>query len=450
METNLVKEDDYLEVCRNEIEQKINWGLSEEWSHQDFINLSEKIFEETKIRLSSTTLKRIWGKVKYESIPNTSTLNALVNYLGYESWSCFKAHLQPENVQKETKKNSTFLHQENTHDIQKRRFTFQKTGFMAFISLVLISIVAINFFSTEDKKVIQKKGKKLLSEEDLAKITFSIEKIAQGIPNTVVFHYDVSHLDSDEIYIQQSWDIRRRFKVSKDNKVTSSIYYYPGYYRAKLVVDSQIVKEDDLYIKSDGWVVTIENEPVPRYLLENEMTKTGYFGVTDEVMKEINQNQEIPKIMSYHYVQDFGNLSGDNFSFETVLKNTYQKGDGICQSTQIILICSNGFIILPLTIPGCTGDLWLMAGNTYHDGKKHNLSSFGCDFKAWQKLRCEVKNKKIKLYLNNKLIYQLSYQKGIGKFAGIRIKFLGSGQLDDIKVEDAHGKLVYADDFGRD
>src|SRR5215469_14989706 len=70
-------------------EQKTGWGDSGQWSNQDFLQLSELIREETGVTISHVTLKRIWGKVKYESLPNTHTLNTLVQYLGYGSWRDF-------------------------------------------------------------------------------------------------------------------------------------------------------------------------------------------------------------------------------------------------------------------------------------------------------------------------------------------------------------------------
>ena len=59
-------------------EQKTGWGDSGQWSNQDFLQLSGMIREQTGVTISHVTLKRIWGKVRYESLPNTHTLNTLV------------------------------------------------------------------------------------------------------------------------------------------------------------------------------------------------------------------------------------------------------------------------------------------------------------------------------------------------------------------------------------
>ena len=87
----LRNEKEYLEQYKLFVESKLNWGESKGWRHQDFESLSEKIFSETGVMLSSTTLKRIWGKLKYDSIPNSNTLNALAAFIGKENWLEFKS-----------------------------------------------------------------------------------------------------------------------------------------------------------------------------------------------------------------------------------------------------------------------------------------------------------------------------------------------------------------------
>src|SRR5579863_4219167 len=84
------KEKQLLVLCRGLIEKSLNWGDSGIWGNDDFERLSEKIFEKTRVQLSISTLKRIWGKVRYENFPTTATLNALAGFLGYESWREFR------------------------------------------------------------------------------------------------------------------------------------------------------------------------------------------------------------------------------------------------------------------------------------------------------------------------------------------------------------------------
>ena len=78
-------------------ENKTGWGDSDLWTNRDFLDLSEMIFDQTGISLSHVTLKRIWGKVRYESLPHTSTLNTIVQFLGYRNWRefCMKTASEP-------------------------------------------------------------------------------------------------------------------------------------------------------------------------------------------------------------------------------------------------------------------------------------------------------------------------------------------------------------------
>src|SRR5437868_7361704 len=96
--------DEFLiEKTKKLYESNTGWGDSDEWTNQDFVILSEKIQERTGVALSHVTLKRVWGKVKYESLPNAHTLDTLVQFLGYENWRSFKSQsgngaTQPQNL----------------------------------------------------------------------------------------------------------------------------------------------------------------------------------------------------------------------------------------------------------------------------------------------------------------------------------------------------------------
>ncbi len=78
---------------------------------------------------------------------------------------------------------------------------------------------------------------------------------------------------TDSVFIVQSWDMRRKAAVSRQGHDHSSIYYYPGYFQAKLVVDSQIVKTHDLMITSGGWLALVDEDPIPVYFKKGEYLK---------------------------------------------------------------------------------------------------------------------------------------------------------------------------------
>src|SRR5881628_2147880 len=87
----MLSDKELLQKARERIEEKLGWGPSSLWTNQDFISLAHKIQQETGLPISHVTLKRLWGKVKYEGLPQTNTYNTLVQYLGFSSWRDFSS-----------------------------------------------------------------------------------------------------------------------------------------------------------------------------------------------------------------------------------------------------------------------------------------------------------------------------------------------------------------------
>ena len=420
----------FLTICKDQIQLKLGWGDSDLWSNQDFLVLSEKIFETTGVRLSGTTLKRIWGKVRYDSIPHTNTLNVLAGFLGYESWLNFRnTHIPPQKQ----------FPPENTESKPSAKKPARPIKIGIWVGLLIILFLIISF--------VYEAGMPKISEADINKTVFESKQVVTGVPNTVVFKYDVRHLPGEDFMIQQYWDNRKRFKIEKHQREATSIYYYPGYRRAKLLVGGQVIKEHGIHIKTTGWLATIENKPVPRYLLDSEVIKNRQLTIAETVIREINASTEPPKWLSFHYVNDFKGLDADNLVFEASLKNLYEKGDGVCRNTRILLLATQGAAIIPLSAPGCTGDIDIMFKEQYRDGKRHDLSAFGYQHQDWHIVRCEIKEKQVKILLNGVPIYEMSYDESLGALAGMRFKFIGAGAVEYVNVWDKNNNLVFEERF---
>lgn len=61
----------------------------------DFDALSAAIQQSISETLSSSTLKRVFGYVKYDAEPSATTLSILSRYVGYAGWSDFCRNFQP-------------------------------------------------------------------------------------------------------------------------------------------------------------------------------------------------------------------------------------------------------------------------------------------------------------------------------------------------------------------
>ncbi|GAB3325818.1 hypothetical protein GCM10027299_24420 [Larkinella ripae] len=418
-------EDDKLQHCRTLIEAKVGWGDSRQWQNQDFEALSERIFAETSVSLSSSTLKRIWGKVRYDSAPTATTLNTLAQFVGFENWREFRQHpVLPAS-----------------EPVRPHPVSPASTGLPAppranrwlwvLGVLVVLGLVGIGAFQNRVKPL------------QYGALTFTSRPLANGLPNTVLFDYDASDSNADSVFIQQSWNPKLRFRVAKDGHQYASTYYYPGYFRAKLVLNDSIVRQHDLYITSDGWLGTINDDSIPVYFPDKQLRKSGIIALTDTDLTEqgIDFQKSVPNT-SLHYVQPLGEMSASNFVFETELKSTYNRFEGVCQQTGIMLLCSSGMHLISLSAIGCVGQLNLSFSGKAVSGKTYDLSGFGVDFSDWARVRCEVKNKLVKVFVNGKPAYEGRFEDEPGKIVGIRYYFQGSGAVKSARFSSGQTQTV--------
>src|SRR5690606_15580001 len=151
-------------------EAKLEWGSGDNWSTQDFEAVSVKVLEVTGINLSVTTLKRLWGKIKYESSPTVTTLNALAKFNGFENWRAFQ---QSDKTSPEEK---VILY--------KPKKASEKGKSKLFIILTVILVLVAAFFLF----VTNKSSKTDFNESEFS---FSSKKMVfEGVPNSVIFNYD--------------------------------------------------------------------------------------------------------------------------------------------------------------------------------------------------------------------------------------------------------------------
>ncbi len=431
-----------LPQCRTLIENKVGWGDSGHWTSADFEALSELILAETGVSLSSSTLKRLWGRVRYTSAPQVATLNALARFVGYVNFRNFEVAqarksedeitVSTGNEQPEEKALVSNSHTKKTIP-NNRTFSI---GLAAGIVISLLLAFSLTMNQKEDRK------------SKVSTFTFSSRPVSAGIPNSVVFTFDVSAARTDSLFIQQSWDVTKRISIKKDQKQATSIYYYPGFYKAKLIVGDSAVRQHDLLIKTDGWLPLVDQQPVPVYFHPKDCMRDGTLSMTSEMLQNRNvQLQPTVPWVSYHYVQEMGALSSDNFTLETKLKSTYSTGSGACQNTQLFILCENTMMAIPLAIPGCTSAINAMFADKLMKGTETDLSALGVNFADYVKLRLEVKNKMVQVLVNDHSALKTAFASNAGRLVGFVYRFQGTGAVDYLHVYDAQGMEVVREEF---
>jgi hypothetical protein len=429
------EERQLLNVCKDKIEEILKWGTSVNWSNQEFDDLSEKLFEATGVKLSITTLKRIWGKVKYEGAFNKVTLNALAQFIGYENWTSF----------------------EGDHSGSKKAIIIEDTPGSAYVSpkkpknafrfkvAACLIILLCAFLIVSNKNIPS-----LYKRKSTSPIKFTSKKTSDNLPNSVVFNYDVTSLDADSFFIQQNWDPKRRERVSSEKAIHTSIYYYPGNFNARLIADDQVVKKTRVFIKTKGWKGIIEKAPLPIYLSEKEIVGDGLIGISRETLKEKTGSAVFNNAFTHFYnIRSFEGLRANNFVFEASLRNTSSVEECLCRRVYINILFDGGVITIPLSDKGCISSLHLSTGDKVLEGKESDLSKFGCDFKDFQTVQCKVQKQRMSVLLNGKQIFNENLVENLSEIVGLKISFEGTGEIKKVMlgypgkppVLDSHFKL---------
>ena len=131
---------------------------------RDFMYLANLIEEESNIRLSISTLKRIW-KPDNQSLPHLSTLDALVQVVGYPNWHDYKKTFTASpSLPPKTKEQVVAA---------KGIWYVAMIGFLALMGL--LAFIVPGFISQEG---IYIKGR----------VDFTADQtVSVGVPNSVIF-----------------------------------------------------------------------------------------------------------------------------------------------------------------------------------------------------------------------------------------------------------------------
>lgn len=422
-------EREYITLCKRLIEEKFHFENDNGTLRQrDLEYLADSIEEKSGIKLSLSTLKRLWKK-DYDQMPHPSTLQALVSVLGYKDWREFK--LQEVSIS-----TASFTTQ------KKKR----NRPLKPWVVLPIVVAFAVLFWLIAFRSGQQGKTKPVVN----GPVTFTGNKtVTQGVPNTIIFNYDISNVEADSFFFQQSWNEQEKVKIDPKGHYYSNIYYYPGFHKAKLIANDSILKRFSVHITTDGWMPLIRYsllDNIPIYLKKNHHVTNGALHIAQNDLISSNVNFDKDFVLSYYNVREFENTYSDNFLLDTRIVcdsiNTIA-----CPGFELVVICEAHIFFVRMMGKGCERNIGIKMGEVYHDGIKSDLSAFGRDLHQWQRLQIQIVDKQARIYLDKQPVYTINFKNDFGKVVGLVYNFTGAGAVDYVKLKNGANKLVYDDEF---
>ena len=421
-----MSEREYIDLCKRHISDRYMIGADNQWRQRDFETLIRVVKEKSGISLSLSTIKRIW-KNDFDKIPHLTTLDALVSALDYNSWFDFKkSNRQVKNVG------------------ASKSFSYYAIPGVLLLGAILI--VGFLVIEPKDATSIPQRAREVKAH---GPVTFAANKTKSfGVPNTVIFKYNVENIDADSFYLQQSWNEVHRVPIDPTAGNYSSTYYVPGFHRAKLLANDSIFKTSRIHIQTRNWLPLVKysrDDLIPIYLRDPQILKGGNMSITVDQLRQAGVDLSKQFITSYHNVQAFG-ISSNNFRLNTRVKSD-SLGNYPCPQISITILCEEHIFYVPLTTLGCVGNIGVKFGEVIEDASNSDLSAFGRDIYQWQNLTIEVSDKNAKVMLKNEPIYNSVFSQDFGEVVGLVLNFTGTGTVDYVELLGPDNKLILKNSF---
>lgn len=425
-----------LQYCLDQIEQKLVWGKSQSWKETDFLNLSELIYNETEISISPHTLKRLFGKIKYNEHynPQRATKDALAKFIGFKDWIGLTIHYNAE------------FHVETGN--KKSHFWNQKT---VIVGLLVLAGLVVLTLST------QWTSAKAPSNNTEVKGSFSFNTIdTMGIvPYTVSVNYDIKSLPSDSVYLDFNFDHPMTGpeikKLDKQRSLYNYSYQIPGYYRIKLTSQGRELISENVLAASPDWFSYYYPEDNQVSWLNNRIKtrrENGYLHYTPESLVKDGFDINSVYFINHRLFKNF-EIDGDNFELKVRFKNSKSNGGITCYDFFLSLFCENGVTEIKLMERGCSSYSGLKVGELDLNGVDEDLSALTFDPERWNDLRMLIKNNTAQVFVNEELVFSTSYEGTNGTIVGIEQLFKGTGILDYVYLKDLNTQKEFFDDFDR-
>lgn len=414
----------YLDICCRQVEQRSNSRPIKEWTNADYLRLSDDLLQQTGVAISPNTLKRIFGKLKTSSryYPQKATRDALASYIGYKDWEDFTTAQPPEE------KMSFPVPPPQPPDQRK---TVPGKKIMVFAGLILLGIMVYILYMTRH----------------VSNPNITIGKVhlmgrgtmAEHAPHSTIFQLqlpDQFDLPADRFTL--SFGDHRTDKKISPGELLTHYYETPGRYYAVLRYEGQPVDTIPVFIKSSGWAATayMPADTTRVYPIDDQMvTRTGSLSVNTATLQRSGIDTGHTFFVNFTNAQPLS-VSADDFELIARVRTSLRRPGVRCSQVNITVFGDRTMHTFAIMNLGCEAFSSAQFADWHAEGASTDLSALSADLTTGGKLYLKVENKKVRISLDQKKLFETTYQISAGKIYGVNIMFSGVGEIYNVDLRD--------------
>ena len=364
-----------LDICCQKIAEQVGEKQISDWTNSDYIKLSGLLSRKTKIQLSESTLKRIFGKAKTSQryYPQKATRDALAQFIGYRDWYEFEFRNTVDTARQVTKT------PEPVPDVKKNKNLATWLVFSAFLAIAFILTIIV--LKPTDKDDLAIKNIKLICINP------------EGInPHSAIFKLvtQTPLLDSINHFSIQFGDGRIK-RTPFTGTMLNHYYELPGRYYPTLFYKNRPIDTAYVYLQSKGWAVTGTNPndttrvyPVSASPIDTE--KTVSISAQEAFRAGLDTLHTF--FISFTNAKP-SNINGDNFELSTQLKTSANRTGVRCSQVDISVYGEKDKHNFGIIKPECTVWTRYRFSENVKDGNQDDLRAFGHDLSPWRAAKAQ-------------------------------------------------------------
>ncbi|MFA9391951.1 MAG: hypothetical protein ACERKD_19235 [Prolixibacteraceae bacterium] len=398
-----------LKTCLLEIEKKVNFGPRETWTNNEFQKLSEQIFTQTGIQISTSTIRRLFDKrEELVNNPQKETKNALAIFLGYQNWADYQTKKMNKGTSRAPKNLSKL-----------RSILLYSLGAISIIGLLLFML--LHPFTKPNYSDILFEGSLLVSNE---------------VPHTVIVHYNLGkhhqpfYINWNDIPLDGSLTSEPT-KLEKQKGIATYTYFNKRSYNIILLNDKgDSIKLLNSNIRTQGWECYLmqENQLIAidslNFKQGNNLDATHYISTIGRIDPEQDYR------LFYRNLGQF-NVDGSNFHLTFNVTPQFSKKIIQCHHFQVEISGLKNLLILTAMQEGCENKNNVLIGSDSFLGNEMDLSQLAIKNNEITAFEIKIKNKHLSISKNGNLVFESKLKLELGELDGIRFEFKGNGQIEN-------------------